>query len=337
MSRGRVASALTAAGVDRRGPGRACPIGCEELRRLHADGVSQNQLAARLGAAPDTVNRWLAECGIGEPDPRIPRSKLQSLYLDRRLTTREVAAELGVPHHRVVRELALAGIQARSRHDRRPRGARLALTDEALQEWYVRRGLSIKEMCAFFGVSDEYLRKRLRECGYVKRPGSFTPKLDRSRDDITADAAELYGEASLHIREVAKELGVSTTLVREVLHEAGTTVSPPGVRRSEATRERRVLKDLHADPAIAEVLNRFGVVFEDPSRWTRPGQWEVRVPLPLPTDLLEDLYLRLGLSAFHISLVCGVGTLAILNGLHRAGIEVRPPSQPCPWTTRTYG
>jgi len=46
---------------------------------------------------------------------------------------------------------------------------------------------------------------------------------------------------------------------------------------------------------------------------------------------------RLGLSAFHIGLLCGFGTLAVLNRLRVLGMEVRPARQPCPWTQRRYG
>lgn len=94
------------------------------------------------------------------------------------------------------------------------------MTDEVLRELYVVRGLTIRELCAEFGVSDEYLRKRLRQCGLGKRPGSFVPKLERDRAEVTADAAELYG-AGLGLRDVGGALGISSSEVRELLHEAG--------------------------------------------------------------------------------------------------------------------
>lgn len=174
VSRRRVANALSVAGAERRPAARACPVDDAELHRLyHDEQLTQAQLAERLDAAPGTVARWLAECGIGTPDPRIDHQRLRQRYLDEQATTREIAAELGVSHNRVIRELALAGIPRRSRHDRRPTGPRAALTDERLAELYVERGLTIRELTVMFGVSDEYLRKRLRQCGLAKRPGSF--------------------------------------------------------------------------------------------------------------------------------------------------------------------
>ncbi len=115
----------------------------------------------------------------------------------------------------MIRELALAGIQRRSRHDRRPKGPRAELTDERLFELYVQRGMTVRELCGFCGVSDEYLRKRLRACGLVKRPGSFRPKLARDRDELTADAAELY-EAGLNLLAIGKEGQNARLAAREV-------------------------------------------------------------------------------------------------------------------------
>ena len=247
VSRQRIADALAAAGVVRREPGRRCPVDSVELHRLVIDeGLNQAQLAHRFGAASGTVSRWLAECGLGMPDSRVDPAQLRELYVTQRLTTREVGAELGMSHNRVIRELELAGIPRRSRHERRPRDARAEVTKEAAEELYVRRGLTVRELAETFGVSDEYLRKRLREFGIAKRPGSFRPKLARRRSDLMADAAELYAPAGATMRDVADELGISTSIVRELLHEAGVTVRPPG--RHPIGTERRVLRDLYRDP-----------------------------------------------------------------------------------------
>lgn len=238
-------------------------------------------------------------------------------------------------HNRVIRELELAGIPRRSRHERRPRAARAGVTKEAAEELYVRRGLTVRELAGVFGVSDEYLRKRLREFGLAKRPGTFRPKLARTRADLMADAVELYAPAGTTMRDVANELGISTTVVRELLHEAGVTVRPPG--RHPIGTERRVLRDLYRDPDVVAVLHRFAVVVQDPRRWSRPSPHETVAPWPLPAELLEELYVRLGLSAFHIGLLCGFGSLAVLNRLRVLAIKVRPAGQPCPWTQRHYG
>lgn len=330
VSRERVARSLAAAGLERRSTQRPCPVGEEELRRLVEEGATQAELAGRFRASAGTVCRWLAEAGIGTPDSRIDHARLRRLYVEERRTTREVAAEFGVSHNRVIRELALAGIERRSRHDRQPKGARAELTDARLFELYVKRGMTLREICEFCGVSDEYLRKRLRACGLVKRPGSFRPKLVRDREELTADAAELY-EAGLNLREVADEVGVSASLVREILHEAGVAVRPPPGSGSE----RHLLRDLLRDPVVLAVLRRFDVDVRDPAAWARPGPFDTLVELPIPEGLLRALYVDVGLSAYHVALVCGVGTMAVATRLRAVGIDRRAPG-PSPWTLRTY-
>jgi transposase-like protein len=336
VSRQRVAEALAAAGVERRESGRTCPVGAAELRRLVAEGKKQDELSAMFAASRGTVGRWLAEAGIGKPDPRMDHGRLRELYVVEALTVREVAERFGVPRQRVIRELALAGIPRRSRHERRPRGARAAVTEEALRELYVERRLTIRELCAAFGVSDEYVRKRLRQCQLAKRPGTFVPKLERDRAEVTADAAELY-EAGHGLREVSEALGISTNEVRQLLHEAGVSVRPPGLPSTADQRHRRLLEDLYGDSQVVDVLERFDVPVQDPSQWTRPSPFETLVDLPVPETLVRELYVEVGLSGYHISLLCGVGALSVMNRLRALGIAIRPSGRPCPWTTRTYG
>jgi len=209
------------------------------------------------------------------------------------------------------------------------------VTREALEELYVERGLSVRELTEVFGVSDEYLRKRLRECGFAKRRGTFRPKLSRSRDEPANEAARLYVEVGMSLRDVGAQLEVSASLVREMLHEAGVAIRPPG--RGASGRHRQLLHDLYGDTQVVDALRRFGVALQDPDVWSRPGPLEAIAPLPLPYDLLEELYDSLGLSAFHIGILCGVGALAVMSGLRAAGVEPRPSGQPCPWTIRSYG
>lgn len=107
--------------MERRRPGRPRPLTKEQLRQLIENGATQGSLALALNASHATVSLWLAEIGIGDLDPRIDRTVLRALYVERQLTIREVAAHFGVDEHRVPRELALSGIPRRSQHTRRPR------------------------------------------------------------------------------------------------------------------------------------------------------------------------------------------------------------------------
>lgn len=124
ISRRQVAAALKAAGIQWRSTRKHCPVDHDCLRSMVADGVaSPSMLARRYGVARNTAARWLAEAGLLDPDPAIDQRQLRQLYLGQRLTTREVAALLGVNKTRILVALAAAGIAARPREMKRPRTA----------------------------------------------------------------------------------------------------------------------------------------------------------------------------------------------------------------------
>ena len=91
----------------------------------------------------------------------------------------------------MIRALTAAGIPRRPRSVRRARGARAAVTDTALAQVYRRPGMTIAKAAAHFGVSDEYLRRRIAETGLTRRPGTFTPRTAWSPDVLQAKAVKL--------------------------------------------------------------------------------------------------------------------------------------------------
>jgi hypothetical protein len=98
----------------------------------------------------------------------------------------------------VRRELAIAGIPARSDHVRRPRANRVKVTDRRLVELYVKEGHNVVETAAILEVSTEYVRKRLHEAGLIKRPGTFTPHVPWEPDQLRLRAAVLYQAGMVH-------------------------------------------------------------------------------------------------------------------------------------------
>lgn len=174
VSRPRVAAVLRASDVARRPPAKRCPLSDDALRALVNEGITKTALGDRFGVVRNTVDRWLAEAGVLELPSDIDVGVLHNLYVDQQLTTREVAQELGLSKGRVIVLLATAGIARRPRSARRPRGARAAVTDAALAEVYQRPGMTILTTAAHFGVSGEFVRRRVAEAGLTKRIGSFT-------------------------------------------------------------------------------------------------------------------------------------------------------------------
>jgi len=262
--------------------------------------------------------------------------RLRELYVDRRLTTREVAAELGINKTRVIRALTAAGIPRRPRSERRPRGARAAVTDTALAEVYHQPGMTIAKAVEHFAVSEEDLRRRIAETGWTRRPGAFTPRTAWSPQELQAKAVELYA-TGLTMRQVGAQLGVSGSTISDALHAAKAPVRPGGGTRPEAHGEPRTLiTDLYADPDIVAALRRHHVHVPDEVDWTVTGPFHTYVDLPVPAALLRELYNDIGLAIHHIALLIGLGDLATRNRLIQAGITFRPGREPCPWNRRRY-
>ncbi len=123
ISRARLAAVLTELGVDRgRRVRRVSPVGEADLRVLLEQGATVASLARRFSVAKVTVQRWLAGAGLLLPDPAIDGEELRRLYVEQRLTSREVAGALGFCRARVEVALVVAGIPARRRTERQPSG-----------------------------------------------------------------------------------------------------------------------------------------------------------------------------------------------------------------------
>ena len=206
VSRARVTAVLRDAGIPRRDPRKNCPVDPDTLRGLVRAGATATSVAREHGVSHSTAARWLAEAGLLGADPKADTGQLVELYVQRRLTTREVAAELGISKGRVIQALAAAGIPRRPRSVRRPRGARAAVTDTALAEVYHRQGMTIAQAATHFEVSEEYVRRRVAEAGLTRRPGTFAPRSAWSPDVLQVQAGKLY-EKGMTMREVAAGSG----------------------------------------------------------------------------------------------------------------------------------
>jgi hypothetical protein len=178
ISCARLAAALTELGVDRgRRVRRVCPVGEADLRVLLEQGATVASLARRFGVAKVTVQRWLAGAGLLLADPAVDVDALSRLYVEQGRTIWEVAAALGLCRARVEVALAVAGIPARRRTEPQPGGRRADVTDEMLRELYSRPEVTVRALVVRFGVSEDYLRRRLHALGLTRRPGTFAPRL----------------------------------------------------------------------------------------------------------------------------------------------------------------
>ena len=211
-------------------------------RALVRAGATATAVAREHGVSHSTAARWFAEAGLLGSDPKADTHQLVELYVHQRLTTREVAAELGISKDRVIQALTAAGIPRRPQSVRRPRGARAAVTDTALAEVYHRQGMTIAQAATHFGVSDEYVRRRVAEAKVPVRPGGGTrPEAQGPPrtliSDLYADPdivaalrrhqVEVPDEADWHVTgpfQTYVPLPVPATLLRELYVDIGLSI-----------------------------------------------------------------------------------------------------------------
>src|SRR5664279_1206816 len=240
----------------------------------------------------------------------------------------EMRCRLGNRHARSAVHLRQRGIGHR--------GAGAAVTDTALAEVYRRPGMTIAKAAAHFGVSDEYLRRRIAEAGLTRRPGTFAPRSAYPPDVLQAKAVKLYA-TGMTMREVGARLGVSSSTVSMALHAAKAPVRPSGGARPEAhDTPRTLITDLYANPDVVAALRRHHVQVPDEAEWHVTGPFHSYVPLPVPAAFVRELYVDIGLSIHHIALLIGLGDFATRNRLIQAGVTFRPSQERCPWNHRRY-
>jgi len=314
ISRARLAAVLTELGIDRgRRIRRVCPVGDAGLRVLLEQGATVASLARRFSVAKVNVQRWLAGAGLLLADPAVDVDALSRLYVEQGLTVREVAGALGLCRARVEVALAVAGIPARRRTERQPSGRRADVTDEMLRELYSRPEVTVRALVQRFGVSQDYLRRRLHALGLTRRPGTFAPRLPSpTRQGLAGRAPTLY-QQGWTLKQIAEQLGTSVSTVRPA---------------------RVLLDDLYADPDIVAVLAEHGVRRPGAAGWKRTGARQTYAPLPLTAGLLTALYLDVGLATSDIALLCGVGNNMVSSGLHEHNVELRPAKIASPWKQR---
>lgn len=192
--------------------GRRFPT-VEELRVLYLDeGLTAAQIGERLGLTVHQVRHQLERAGIRRPSAS-RAGEVVRLYQAGQ-SVRGVAATLGIHYRTVWRDLAAAGI---SRRPVGPQGQ--MLSRRALEQLYVRGGLSLDEVAKRFGVSRSVVVRNLDEHGLRRRQPVI---VERTRLE------DLYVGGGLGLRTVAARLGVTEGDIRRSLAHHGIPIRRPG-------------------------------------------------------------------------------------------------------------
>jgi hypothetical protein len=244
-----------------------------------------------------------------------------TLYLEQGYSTRRIANDLGVDRQRVVAILREQDVRLapRGAGRRRPLKIDSSLNAETLRFLYVDCRFSSVEIGRGLGLSDRFIRSRLKLWGIERRSRGQWNRFDRT-EVFPNELQSPYVEQEWSASAVGRELGVSRGIVLRSAHSHGLPVRTGG--SSEPSEEYSIvlINALYDDPCVADALARHGV-----SVVREPGPLWERFPVVvhLSRALLDDLYTHCGLSCFHIELVTGVPVPTILRRLDEVAIAKR--------------
>ena len=330
MSPPQVWQMLTRAGVRMRQRGVQPRLAEKDLRRWYEDeGLSTVEIARRTGMSSSGVHSALVRAGVprrplGGPELAVDDQTLERLYVAERVELEELAARFKVAPWAVRRRLREAGIVRPA--GTRPGGDRPMPPHNELERHYVDERATLSELAARYEVAAPTVRRWLEAFGITVRPQpssagvrpTTAPAL--SRDEL----GELYVAQGLTAAQIARQLGVSKNIVTTALHAQRIPVRPPGPSR----RLPVVLLDaLYDDPMVTAVLDRYGI-HRQPQAGLLRERWPV--PAPLSEEALQGLYITVGLSVNHISLLTGHQPAGIRHRLQQAGLSTRRGSR-SPW------
>ncbi len=177
----------------------------EAILRGYAAGASIRQLAMTTGCSRATITKLLESAGLqpaprGRGRPRVARrttvaewmqETIRSLYVEQRLSRRQIAERLGIGEHTVRSTLQRAAVQTRTR-GRLNREDRTRLSADHARHLYIDRRLTIAATADRLGLGMSVVAASLHEAGVgVRRPTWREP------DEYVHVLAELYTDPAV--------------------------------------------------------------------------------------------------------------------------------------------
>lgn len=247
---------------------------------------------------------------------------------------RRIAVLLGVDRRQVARRLEGAGIVLSPRgtgrprpHLRRPDPRNLCIL---LEQLYVGRRLTAKQIAERLDLSEKAVQGRLRECGIPMRTRGWANREDRTSPPIE-EVERLYVDLELPAEEVGRRLGCSRGIILRMAHDLGWPVRLGGPPPEQGPTEIELVEALYADPAVRQVLEQHGVPRVAPGGpiWERFPTRVVLTP-----ELLRQLYCKCGVATTHIELLTGQPRATVIRALVAADVVLRPPGGRTPFLRR---
>jgi len=248
----------------------------------------------------------------------------EGLYVDERIDDDEIGRRYGVSTWTVRQRLRIAGI--RRPNGVLPGGDIPVPSGEDLHRLYETEQRTLANIGALYGVPDRTVRRWIETAGIPlrERPRTAGRRPDGPLALDRRTLFRLYVTEGHTAAEIAAEVGVTKNIVTTVLHAQRIPVRPSGPSQKPPV----VLLDaLYADPNVTAVLAEHGIPI-------RPDAGELRERWPeqaeMSAEALEALYVTVGLSAAHISMLTGIQVAGVRHRLQRAGHTARGSGR-SPW------
>lgn len=256
------------------------------------------------------------------------------LYCESGLSTYRIANALEIDRQRVTQILRREGVVIAPKGAGRSRPLRVegAITKEALNFLYTQQRMSSVEIGRVFGLSDRFVRSRLKLWRIERRTKGGLNRFDR-HDVDSEDLSRLYLEKEWAASVVGDELGTSGGIVLRSAHSSGFPVRSGGSPRPSPMYDIQLIDALYDDADVVRVLTTHDVTMV-----REPGPIWVRFPTPidLTEDLLTALYCECGLAGFHIELLTGAPASTVLRRLEEYGIDRRGRGGRSPFMRRWH-
>ena len=262
----------------------------------------------------------------------IDENALRHLYVVERLTTSQIAEQLGVTSATIKNRLKRYGIPARSNLEAHCPNARL-LSEEELRRMYLDKQMTSKEIAHLCGVDPSTVTGWLRRYDISRRSYSET-MLARVYKPSEAEMRVMYCEQGLPIWQIASKCNASRDRVSRWMQEYSipTRLSIAQLRTHQQPPKEELYRlycnEFSSLTAIAKLyevdrgtVRKWFRAYEIPVRKGQDTRFKNR---QLPSKLqLVELYQEQGRSAAAIAPEFGVTSGTIINLLRSYQIPVR--------------
>jgi transposase len=289
-----------------------------------------DEVANILGFCQRSISNWMERLQISRRDvssvrlpegvSRLTKDELQKRYTEQKLSSDQIAEQIGVSGNTILSWLKQEEIPVRTSFEARLPEGIIEFSRGELEEMYIKQGMSTIQIAKIRGIHDVTVCKKMDELGITRRKGSKARLRNIARKLSEKELRYLYQELDMSCVQIAKDQGVSSSVVNNWLQEYQIPRrSISEVRLSNGARKpsKEELKKLYIEMGLnsLQIAPMFGVHHSSIRKWI--SQYEIptrgSAVIKTPNQFSDILHQDPKLA----SLVVAAG---MLNG-HGADIE----------------